>query len=258
MGNTPNQESSSIVTTKILAEAYLYITQDTTQSVDSSQIISLNCSNKKTNELCLECKKGIRDLNDKMRKGGGTKKDIFSDKKDCDDPCNCTIEKVDMKQLINVNFSAIKKSEAKQLFNQALLNSMTNQSTVGGDSTLSFGNNTMDTISKISNNIYDKMMTEDFQSSIQTLKNMQVISLEGPGKIVTVNMTQAIDFVSKVFQSSASMSNSITLLTKTILNASKMMVEQGLGAILVIIAFIALFLFIFSSLTTVITTLASS
>lgn len=236
MGNAHSHSSSKkIKAGQVVAEAYLYVTQDISQGVNSSQIVSIDCLNdKEVAQKCLDCGKAVADM---VYEKGGTQEEADAEvKKLCIEPCQCNMEDINLTQTITVNFDAINGANAKQLFTQSVENSIyneANQQTKG----LTFGNRDK-VVSNISNQIFEKLKLSNVSTSLQQLKNIQVISLKSPGNLTAVNAKQAIDYVSTVLQSSSETSNLITQLETEILNASAQVTKTGLKQLAVLMVLI--------------------
>lgn len=199
-----------------ISEAYLSITQDVSQGVYALQLVSLDCGGK-TGENCLNCISSIKELKDKTS-------DI------CKPVCECSISNIDLSQQISVNFSSFMESKDSKDFQNNLLNSIYIQAQQTKNP-LNFDNKMTDITTNV-NKIYTEMRTEKFQSSIQSLRTMQIVSLRGAGNISTVNTKLAINFISDILLNNSTISKAATDLTNTIVNSTYQAANAGINQVI--------------------------
>jgi len=232
-------KSYDISASKVVAEAYLYVTQNIAQGVNNNQIVAINCSDNKTNTLCVNCIQSVSNLG---KEGKETKEEIDKLVQQlCITPCNCDISKVDLSQKVSVDFEAFLQADSKNLFKSSIQNSIYNQA-YQQQGNLSFDEKE-DTISKIGDELYTNITSSTVQNTLQGLKNLQVIKLNSPGNIVNVDMNQAIDFISKVFENSTQTSTIISQLETEIINAATQISEAGINQLIIIIILLLMIVF---------------
>ena len=232
MGTTSSSvKSGTISASKIIAEAFLYVTQDISQGVQNRQIVDINCTESSTNDNCIRCYNALKNFG-KLQDLQGVAEKL------CSVACTCDINNVDLSQMITVNFSALSDVNIQQKFQDALKNSIYNQA-YQQNGNLSLGNNE-DTLTKVSNSISTKLQNNSFSDLQQALQNIQVVELDGPGKIYNVQMNQTMDIVSSFFASSSEFSEEISQLENIILSAIEQVSTAGLNQIIMIIVLIVM------------------
>jgi hypothetical protein len=180
--------SGNITSQRLVSQAILNITQSTTQGVLGIQKINLNCNkNTKACNNCLETAKYYNLINDKN----------YS--KICN-VCFCTLENVNIKNIITVDMESFKNLDSSQQFQQQVRNSITQMATMNGFSLFNTGDG-MKSLNKTSDKMYEQIKSDNFQNSFQQLKNFQILSINNPNtSIINVDLDLTIEFLSKILQ----------------------------------------------------------
>jgi len=178
---------------KIVADAYLSITQDISQGINALQKISVDCG--ENSENCLKAVRLITDL----YKNRGEKATNEMIEKETKSVCLCEIDNVSIGNKISVNFSAITDSDAEQSFKKYLNDSLLQESEKTGTK-LFFDGDRIKNLDTVTTNIFNSINSTSFTSDIQTLKTVQSVNLKGSGEICNVNLENASDIVSLILQ----------------------------------------------------------
>ena len=146
-----------------------------------------------------------------------------------------------MSQTIVVDFDAFLQDSAKEKFITQINNSLIQAATQKDSGIIaSETKNTEQTV----NDLREKMQSDAFQSSLQGLRAMQLVSLEGGGSVAVVDMNQAIKYISSLLENNSDTKSSITQLTNQIVEATTQITLGGLNEIIGWIVQIILFVVI--------------
>jgi hypothetical protein len=231
MSNT----SSSV--TKAVTDAYLAITQDISQSLETQQIVILKCDSISKKIQCQNCTKW---WNDNMSLFNPPPDSDYVNKM-CAPVCNCTANKVDMSQTIVVNFESFLKNSNQQEFINQISNSLSQKASEDNSGIVS--SNTKN-YTNYFNSLYSGMQSTTFQAAVQGLTAMQIVAIEGTGKLAVVNLSQAIDYISNVLETNEATSSIMTDLQTHIIQDSTQITKAGLEQIIEWIVQIVLFVVI--------------
>ena len=232
--------NKSYSTTKVVTDAYLAVTQNLSQSLEAQQLLALRCDSPEKASNCEKCLTWWDQHRGNFNK---SPKQAWPDFVNgmCAPVCNCHVNDLTMGQTITINFSSFLKSGAqKQFFNQ-IKNSLAQKASQNGGGLPS---DQTSNISDTSNDLYTAMRNETFQSSLQGLSAMQVVSVQGPSSVVTVNLTQAIDFISNMIESNSVVNNAVNNLDNKILEISSRITTGSMNEIIEWIIQIVLFVII--------------
>jgi Zn finger protein HypA/HybF involved in hydrogenase expression len=181
--------SGNINSTKMVVQAFLNMTQDITQGIITQQSIDIDC--KKNTIACNKCIETAK------------KYDMASNDYSMICPaCYCTLENVNMKNYVTIDFSAFQQSNSSNTFKQQIKNSLTQQATESGTS-LFKSNAASDTLDETSQSMYSSIKEMLNENIIQELSNFQVIGITNPNSsVINVDLDLTIDFLSKIIQES--------------------------------------------------------
>lgn len=205
--------SGNINSTSLIVQAFLNIVQDTSQGVISQQSIDINCE--KNTQACINCIKTAK------------KYELATDDYSSICPsCFCTLENVKINNYITVNLSSFMDTKSSQAFVTQLSNALTQQALITG-SKLFKTDDGLKALNKNAEDIYKEMKTSSIQTSLQELKNFQVISINNPNSAaINVDLSVAIDFISKIIQNSENMSSQLENLETTILTLTTKQIQD--------------------------------
>lgn len=220
-----------------VTEAYLAITQDIAQGVAVKQIISTNCFPE--GNACLECVKYLKEGFE--NEGKYTVEEINEKVADlCKYTCDCNITQVNLETLAAINFEAMNAANAFELFLVQVENSLFVQA-ANNDGNGLFGLESEQADLEVSvQHMYEALTTEVFQETVQKLKTLQVIELEGPGNIAHVDMRIATEFISNVIQTSQVTQAALSELEANMVAMAVEVANAGLMSIIEIIIWILL------------------
>jgi hypothetical protein len=217
-GSVSGNKQISIL--RAISEAFVTITQDVSQSALSSQIVSLDCSREATGNACLKCYDILKSVNASEEKMIKT----------CRNVCNCSIEDVEMNQLVTINTSAFFESDVSQDFITQFKNSIYMQAKKSGKSL--FNDTDLDTLQSSITNIYTELKSSTFQAKIDNIQSLQVVELRGAGSIKTVDLTSIIDYVSQAVKTTGTIQTLINDLEKQMLSLSSQVTKGTMEAII--------------------------
>ena len=223
--------------TRAVTEAYLAITQDISQSLETQQLILLSCDSDNKRNQCHQCTQWWFDNSSSFNPPPSS--DYVN--KMCAPVCNCDIKNVDMSQAIVINFSAFTQDSARSSFFNQVTNSLA-QKAIQQDSGI-IASNTKNSQGTI-NDLFEKMQSDTIQTAIQGLTAMQIIAVQGTGSVAVVNMNQAIDFISTILESNSETNTVLQDLENKIVQESTQITKSGLEEIIEWIVQIVLFILI--------------
>lgn len=221
----PSNSDSDVKQTQIsvvraISESFVTVTQDISQSVLSSQIVSIDCSMDAAGVNCLKCYDTLRAVNASEEKMIQT----------CKNVCNCSIEDVKMNQIITLNTNTFFETDVSQDFSTQFKNSIYSQAKTSGSSI--FNDTELNSLQTSITKIYNEVKTSDFKAKIDALQTLQVVSLKGAGNIKTVDLNSTIDYVSQAVKSTKSIQNLIVELEKEMLLVSSQITKSTMEAII--------------------------
>ena len=88
------------------------------------------------------------------------------------------------------------------------------------------------------------MQSDTFQAAVQGLTAMQIVAVEGTGSVAVVNLSQAVDYISKVLETNSETSTILQKLQNDIIQESTQITKAGLEEIIEWIVQIVLFVVI--------------
>lgn len=235
MGSSSSRTNpaESISSSKIVAEAYLYVCQTASQGVYNSQIVSIDCNDNDVNKACIDCIALMHNLGTQRNLSESEIKKNIED--NCNIACNCNLSNVDLKQIISVDFSIFQQSKSAENFSTAIKNVLFNK--VYQENGALATDNMVQNINKISSELYQRMNTSSFQNAIQSLSNMQFLQVKY-GSASYIEMQQAINVISEILQSSVQTSDIVNNLQTEIITASSQMIKAGFNELIVLIMLI--------------------
>ena len=211
--------SGNINSTSLVVQAYLNISQDTSQGVITKQSIDIDC--KKHTNACNTCIKTAK----KYGLGEGDYSSICP-------MCFCTVENVKLNNVITLNLDAFTESKNSDEFKTQISNALTQQATQTGTKLFNTDDG-LKALEKTSESMYGSMTTDNFQRSLQELKNFQVINIHNPNsQIINVDMDLTVDFISKIVQQSAGTSSILTDYDENIVQLTTEVTQGGLTMVI--------------------------
>lgn len=230
MGNKGSTTlNTSDLTTIAVAQAYLTLSQDISQGLNAQQLILVNCSDKKLKNQCYKCIEKTKSLGFTSEQTGRI----------CDPVCKCIVSNVNLSQRIFYNsqifLSDSKYEDFKTQFDNSLFQQADNQ-----ESGLKLTGNETTNIYQNLQKIYKEMRSSTFQSAMDQLVGLQSITIEGAGKVSVIDMTQAIDYVSKVLQQNQTTSSILMDLQSSVLQSAVSIINAGLSQVIVWLVRIAM------------------
>ncbi len=230
--------SGNISSTGLVTQAYLNITQNITQGVLGEQLINVDC--KKNTSACNKCISVVKQY-------GLADGDDYS--RICN-VCFCTLENVNINNIITIDFNAFISTDQTQEFEQQIQNSLTQQALISG-STLFNTDSNLTALNETSNEMYSEMRQSSFQNSLQELKNFQILSINNPNSsVINVDLDLTINFISKILQQNEGTSSildkydqSIIQLTSKTVQGSLAVVISWIVTLFVIAIIVAVFIF---------------
>ena len=240
--------NKSFSTTRAVTNAYLAITQDISQSLDAQQLVTINCDNYGKNSKCASCVNWWSS----PQNIGAFKPPPTSDNINelCSSVCNCKASNIQMAQTITINFNSFLRAGARDNFETQLKNSLSQTAQTNNTAAP-----TADTanLSQTANQLYDSMTDEVFQKSLQGLSSLQVIAVKGPSSLVTVNLSQAIDYIDNILESNQVTASIINEYDTRILQATSQLITGGINELIEwliqIILFVVILVILFFSIT---------
>lgn len=228
------------------ADALISITQDTSQAYLSEQNIKVNCSSEDKQKGCDLCIDNLlkinKKLNDSQKYSSKEMKDL------CEDMCQCKVSNVNMEKNVIINMESLQRSDISQIFEQRYKDNILqqikdNSGSIKDDSYLSPNTDSSNTNIQV-NKLLTAIKSESFQSSIQNLKDIQAINVDGPVLINGLDLHQSIRFISKILETNDMTSSHINDLQVEVIQATTQITTAGIGALIGIIVQIILFILI--------------
>ena len=151
---------------------------------------------------------------------------------------------------ITINFNSFLRAGARDNFETQLKNSLSQTAQTNNTAAP-----TADTanLSQTANQLYASMTDEVFQKSLQGLSSLQVIAVKGPSSLVTVNLSQAIDYIDNILESNQVTASIINEYDTRILQATSQLITGGINELIEwliqIILFVVILVILFFSIT---------
>ena len=212
--------SGNISSTSLVTQAYLNMVQGITQGILGHQLINVDC--KKNTEACNKCIE-VANKYDLATKGDYSK---------ICNVCFCTLENVNIKNLITINFDAFSKSDQTTEFQQQVRNSLTQKASSSG--AVLFGTEkTQNSLNETSAKMYNEMKLDSFQNSLQELRNFQVLSINNPNSsVINVDLDLTIAYISKILQENKETSELLDTFDNNILQITTQVVESAITTLI--------------------------
>lgn len=231
--------NKSYATTRAVTNAYLAITQDISQSLDAQQLVTINCDSYGKTSKCASC---VNWWNSPQNIGAFDPPPTSDNINElCSSVCNCKANNIQMAQTITINFNAFLRAGARDNFATQLKNSLSQSAKTNNTAPP-----TADTanLSQTADQLYASMTDEVFQKSLQGLSSLQVVAVTGPSSVVTVNLSQAIDYIDKILESNNVTANIINEYDTRILQATSQLITGGINELIEWLIQIVLFVVI--------------
>ena len=214
--------SGNISGTSLVVQAYLNMTQDTTQGVMTHQSINIDCL--KNTTACDKCIQTAKQYN-------------MSSDNDYSlvcPSCFCNLENVSMSNYITLNMDAFTEDKSGKEFETQVSNALTQKTTMAGKQLFNTGGDEgLKALNKTSSKMYKEMSKIQFQTALQELKNFQVINIHDPATtLINVDMDLTVDFLSKLIQQSKSTSKILTEYDSTILTLTTKLIQGSMDVII--------------------------
>ena len=212
--------SGNISSTSLVTQAYLNMSQGITQGVIGRQLINVDC--KKNTEACNKCIE-VANKYDLATKGDYSK---------ICNVCFCTLENVNMKNIITIDFNAIMKSSTSTEFEQQVRNSLTQKASSSG--AVLFGTEaTKKSLDETSAKMYGAIKNVTFQNSLQELRNFQVLSVNNPNSsVINVDLDLTIDYISKILQENKTTSEILGSFDNNIIQMTTQVIESAMTTLI--------------------------
>jgi DNA-binding transcriptional regulator YhcF (GntR family) len=214
--DTYNISSGNISSSSILTQAYLNVTQSITQGFISAQIASLDC--KKNDDLCNKCIKMSSEYN-------------LADKdfSQACPICMCNIKNMKMESVININLDSKMFLNSRDEFISQFKNSINQKTLESGTSLFNFNqaNDKTKNLINTVNEAFDIINSDNFQSSLQTLKTFQIVNVNNPNtNLINIDMNLTTKFINDLMQNTSNMSILISKMDNNILSITSSEIES--------------------------------
>jgi len=215
----------------VVARSIINITQDITQGTLNEQIVSVDCTSGK--DVCQQCLgmyidlynlDPLTDTSDRMRR-------IKDD--ECAFACQCSVENVNLTQIIKLDFKTNLKASNLENFKKQLWNELyvsAKQSMVGFQPSSA----STTSVNKSITNLYTKLQTDEMQIALASIKTAQTVSFKGPGLITNVSMDMCVDYVAQALLTNDSITSDISDIKNEIMVMSSEVIKSGLGTLITI------------------------
>jgi len=221
MGSTNSTFNSSFSAANIVTDVFIDITQNISQGLSSQQELIVDCNSDGSGKYCLNCIQAWKKISNNP--------DIAENV--CDSVCVCSVKNVDMDQSIILDLEAWQKYNDKADFLKKINQSISQSAYSSGQSLYSIGDR-QSNISDVVNNLFDSMKSDTFMEAIQSVKNLQLISLKGAGNVANVNLNNFMDYFSQILQTNDSTSSVIDKLEVSILQLTTQVTDAGLARLI--------------------------
>lgn len=229
--------SKQIDVNKVISNTIIAVTQVITQTAQASQLINLNCTTNQDN--CNTC---IRQWVEKYKEAGQDPLTANIESA-CSYVCNCSMQDIDLSQKITCNFTALQNSIDENTFFNSFKDNLELTMYQEDNYLPGLGSPAnVDAVQKKVNAVFSELKSNTFQSALQALQATQIVSLEGPGSITSVSMSQMVNVISNSTQSNEQVSTAINELQNALLTMTSAVADAGLtqliASLLMILAII--------------------
>lgn len=212
----------------VITQAYLNITQSTTQGFYNQQVVDVDCR-----KDSVECNRCIQLANEY----GLVTNNNYSNA--CP-VCFCTLENINLSSIIKLDLTSFQTTSASISFGQQVINSITQKAGEAGKQLFNFTDDAKKSLIENANSIYSIISKTSVQQSLEQLNEFQILALRGSNtQAINVNLNVATTFISKVFQSNLQNSSALSSMENTILQISTSTMESGFASIISIIVTLA-------------------
>jgi hypothetical protein len=230
----------------LISDTIVSVTQDISQGLQASQIISVDCSQSDKSDVCLDCVQTLSDL----QKNQGEDVDQTWIQEQCKSTCICEVSEADINAHISCNFSALLDKNMEAKFVTAFKNNMYLDAQQKNSSFPGMASN-QEVLDVSISKVFQKLNSETIQTSLQSIQTLQNINLKGPGEVKAINLSLMVTMVSTVILKSSEMQESLNDLTTIITTKIMQTTQSGFSylilrmiQILVIVVLGAMFGFI--------------
>jgi hypothetical protein len=221
MGATSSSINSSFSGTKVITDAFIDITQDLSQGLSAFQKLNVDCNSDHTGQNCLNCIEAWKKVSN----------DPNIAEKVCNSVCVCTAKDIIMDQNIVLNLKIWQEYNNKDEFIKKIKDSISQSANSSGQSLYSIGDR-QSNLSNVINNVYDSMKSNTFMESIQSVKNLQVISVESSGELININFSNFTDYFSSILQTNDSTSSLMDQLDIAMIQLTTKVTDAGLARLI--------------------------
>jgi len=179
---------------QVLSDSFIAVTQDITQGLDATQIVSVRCAGKAQADACLECVQVMRKLNPDVPPN-------------CSHICDCRLKGINLNQIVRLQYDAIAKRTSFQEFESTFYSTLALSAQRADvrltEAALSANCNTptCQQFQAQLRTVYAQLGSESMQSILNAVSLVQTVQLRGPGLIAGVNMEQMADVIMRTLQS---------------------------------------------------------
>lgn len=248
--------SGNIDATKMVVQAYLNVSQDTTQGIVSEQSINVDCT--KNTSACADC------INTAVQYDIGNS----TSRENICPACYCTLENVNINNIISLDMSAILNIKSSDDFTTQVSNALTQQATQTGTSLFKAdsSSSTSKSLEKSSVDMLSTLQKIQNQNGFQGLKAFQVLSLNNPNtSVINVDLDLTIEFISNILQQNKDASQTLDDLQQTVIQLTTEVTQGALATVItwivtlfIVAVIIAVFIFGIDVVLEVMTLYASS
>ena len=241
---------------EIISNTIISVTQNISQTVSASQVLSVNCT--KNQQDCNDC---VKWWVNKYKEANRDPIDAVI-AKNCKYACECSVTNLNMSQAITCNFGALVSTVSQNTFFDSFKSNLyiymhQRDSYIPGLGSPA----NMEVVQKKVNAVFSELKDDKFQQILQSLETSQIVEIEGPSSVTKVTMKQMVNIVSNATQGSQSVNAAINDLESTLMTMTKQVIDAGLNqliaSLLMIIAIIVIFIILFFICQNVITLIPS-
>ena len=217
----------------IISNAYLAITQNITQAVGISQVVSVNCGI----ESCNDCVKTWEDQFNAGKYPEVTDKDAFIRDVGCKPICNCSIDTVNLNQQVSINVDAFTSTDTSEQFKTQIMNGIYTEAKKKG---VTVETGSADKLTTAISNVYNTLKSTSMQAIFHGVTSIQEVTLKGAGSVVNAKLSNLINYVSSSIQHNTAALEAANALQTQITQISSQIVEAGLLQLILYIVKIAI------------------
>lgn len=221
MGSANSSINSSFSATNVVTDVFIDITQNISQGLSSSQNLNVDCNSNGSGQNCLDCIKAWKKVSNNPNIA----------EKVCNSVCGCTVKNINMDQNIILDLQVWQEYKNKDEFIKKINDSINQSAYSSGQSLYSIGDR-QSNISNVLNNLYTSMKSDTFMNAIQSVKTLQIISLEGSGSIVNVNLNDFMEYFGQILQTNDSTSSVINQLDLSMIELTTKVTDAGLARLI--------------------------